>query len=83
MKEKARSIRLPERIWDALDADAERCRRSSQKHLEALLVSFYNMDNVEIQSDSLEMIGKLMPNSKRKISVTDTGKQNNKKKKAS
>ncbi len=46
--EKVRSIRLPESVWDALDADAARCRRSSQKQIEALLVTFYEMESVEI-----------------------------------
>ena len=61
MEEKARSIRLPENLWDALDADAARCRRSAQKHLEALLLTFYKMEDVEISKSKLEMLGELVP----------------------
>jgi hypothetical protein len=69
--EKARSIRLPESLWDALDADAARCRRSSQKHLEALLLTFYEMENVEISKDKLELIGELSPTSKKKLPIAN------------
>ena len=59
--EKTRSIRLPESVWDALDADAVRCRRSSQKQIEALLVTFYELESVEINKQSLEILGEIMP----------------------
>lgn len=59
--EKTRSIRLPETVWDALDADAVRCRRSSQKQIEALLVTFYEIQDVEINKQSLEILGEIMP----------------------
>lgn len=64
MSEKARSIRLPENIWNALDADAERCRRSSQKQIEALLVTFYEIEDVEINKSKLKMLGELVPDIK-------------------
>lgn len=54
--EVARSIRLPKRVWDALDEDAARCRRSSVKQLEALLVTFYGLDDVEIDKDALDVL---------------------------
>ena len=54
--EVARSIRLPKRVWDALDKDAARCRRSSVKQLEALLITFYDLEDVEIDSDALDAI---------------------------
>ncbi|HEX8568200.1 MAG TPA: hypothetical protein VF648_21345 [Pyrinomonadaceae bacterium] len=55
-KEKGRSIRFPQELWDALDRDAERCKRSSQKQLEALLMTYYEIDNVEIDKKKLEQI---------------------------
>lgn len=67
--EKTRSIRLPEKVWDALDEDAARCRRSSQKQIEALLVSFYEMSDVEINKESLEILGKIMSNEKKTIKM--------------
>lgn len=64
--EKTRSIRLPEFVWDALDADAERCRRSSQKQIEALLSTFYDIADVEISRSKLKMLGELVPDVKGK-----------------
>lgn len=78
--EKVRSIRLPEYVWDALDEDAARCRRSSQKQIEALLVSFYEIGNVEINKQSLEILGELMPQSKTKMSLIEAHIENQKKK---
>ena len=66
---KVRSIRLPEKVWNALDEDADRCRRSSQKHLEALLVTIFGLDDVDIDASSLEIIGKIEPKSKKSKKV--------------
>lgn len=66
---KARSIRLPEYVWDALDKDSARCRRSSQKQLEAILLKFYGLEDVEIDTLRLEVIGELLPNSRTKNKV--------------
>lgn len=43
-----RSIRLPRKLWKALDEDAERCKRSSVRQLEALLSKWYGLDDVDI-----------------------------------
>jgi len=67
--EKVRSIRLPEYVWDALDDDAARCRRSSQKHLEALLLTFYDMQDVEINQQTLQMVGEIPPKGNKTIKV--------------
>lgn len=69
--EKVRSIRLPEYLWDALDADAARCRRSSQKQIEALLVTLYGVGDVEINKQQLEFIGEVLPSGKKEVSVID------------
>lgn len=53
-KEVARSVRLPKKLWRALENDAKRCKRSSVKQLEALLTKWYAIQNVELQfQDSL------------------------------
>jgi hypothetical protein len=80
--EKVRSIRLPEYVWDALDEDAARCRRSSQKHLEALLLTFYDMQDVEINKQTLAMVGELLPHSKKKMPLLETQVENQKKKRS-
>lgn len=78
--EKTRSIRLPESVWDALDADAVRCRRSSQKQIEALLVTYYEIEAVEINQQSLEILGELMPRGKKAIKIIDHAPDGKKKK---
>lgn len=51
---KPRSIILPTYIWDALDKDAVRCRRSATKQIEAILVRYYDLDaNVELDEEAL------------------------------
>jgi len=42
-KEKTRSIRLPESLWEAIDEDAKRCKRSALKQMEAVLSLYYNL----------------------------------------
>ena len=48
-KEQARSIRLPPRVWAALDEDARRCRRSPVRQLEALLIEWYELEDITIR----------------------------------
>ena len=48
-KEIARSIRLPQKLWEALEVDAKRCKRSSVRQLEALLTKWYALHSVELQ----------------------------------
>ena len=42
--ETARTIRLPRKLWAALDRDAIDCKRSSVKQLEAVLSAYYLND---------------------------------------
>jgi hypothetical protein len=46
--EKPRSIRLSRDVWNRLDADAERCQRSSVKQLEAVLRKYFRISDVDI-----------------------------------
>jgi len=41
-------IKLADRVWDALGADAERCRRSVTKQIEAILLVYYGLDGVDL-----------------------------------
>ena len=79
--EKTRSIRLPENIWNALDEDAARCRRSSQKQLEALLVSYYGIEDIEMNKQKLEILGEIAPRSSKTVPLIRT-KTKEKKKRA-
>lgn len=55
-EEVARSIRLPHKVWLALDDDARRCKRSSVKHLEALLTQWYGIEDIQIYFNPEERI---------------------------
>ena len=43
-----RLIELPERVWDALDKDARRSRRSSMKQLQVLVENVYRTAETEL-----------------------------------
>src|SRR5262252_8753438 len=43
-----RLIELPERVWDALDKDARRSRRSSMKQLQVLVENVYGTAETEL-----------------------------------
>lgn len=51
---KARPVRLSEEIWRELDKDAERCKRSSNAQIEALLEVLYFDANVNIPARSID-----------------------------
>lgn len=60
-KDVPRSIRFTARLWDAIDQDARRCKRSSQKHLEAILETYYGIQDVEIDMPRIEEVRNLAP----------------------
>ena len=45
---KKRLIELPERVWEALDKDAKRSRRSSMKKLQVLVENVYQLADTEM-----------------------------------
>ncbi len=68
-------------LWSKLDEDAKRCGRSSVKQLEAILKTYYQVEDVELNQQSLEMLGELMPHSRRKMPMITTEMETAKKKK--
>lgn len=48
-----RSIRFPRKLWEAIDQDAKRCRRSAVKQLEAILLSYYEIEDVDLHKEIL------------------------------
>lgn len=49
-----RSINLPAWLWEKLDEDAKRCKRSSTKQLEAFLTLCFDPDaNLEINKEKI------------------------------
>lgn len=53
-EEQPRSIRFPPKVWAALDEDAARCRRSPVRQLESILLSLYEIEDVELDRNGLE-----------------------------
>jgi hypothetical protein len=51
-----RSIRFSKKVWEAIDRDASRCRRSAVKQMEAIFLTYYEIENVEIDKDKLKQI---------------------------
>lgn len=52
--EKPRSIRFPQSLWDAIDRDAERCKRSAVKQMEAVLTEYYRLASVAIPTSVMD-----------------------------
>lgn len=53
---KPRSLVFPTWLWDVIDKDAKRCRRSTTKHLEALLVVAYGFESdVDFDQETLAL----------------------------
>lgn len=49
LRETQRSIRFPKYVWDALDNDAKRCRRSPVRQLESILIKYLELpEDIEI-----------------------------------
>jgi len=70
-KDVARSIRFTSRLWDAIDQDAKRCKRSSQKHLEAILETYYQIADVEIDMPRIEATRGVKTAEARGVTVED------------
>jgi hypothetical protein len=82
-EEQARSIRFPRALWTAIDEDAQRCRRSAVKQMEAIFMAYYGLEDVGLNSETLELIGQMAPGGKAKTAVIDiSGKKTKKRKRA-
>ncbi len=77
-----RSIRFPKELWDAIDADAQRCKRSSVKQMEAVLSAYYELEDVELNGENLQMVGELFPRGKARLPVVEAQTENKKKKRS-
>ncbi|HXG66502.1 MAG TPA: hypothetical protein VNO70_15490 [Blastocatellia bacterium] len=45
-------VRLSAEVYNALERDAKRCRRSNTKQVEAILTAYYELENVELREVS-------------------------------
>jgi hypothetical protein len=50
---KGRVLQLPKKLWEAIDEDAKRCRRSAVKQVEAILLSYFDLEDVDLNNQAL------------------------------
>lgn len=79
--EKVKLIPFTRELEEAIEADAKRCRRSFVRQVEAVLTTYYRIDDVEVDHQRLEMLGELAPHSKQKLPVITATVEPDKKKK--
>lgn len=79
--EKVKLIPFTRELEEAIEADAKRCRRSFVRQVEAVLTTYYGIDNVEVDRQRLEILGELAPHSKAKIPLIKASVEPDKKKK--
>ena len=65
--EKAKLIPFNRELEEAIEADARRCRRSFVRQVEAVLMTYYGIEDVEVDRQRLEVLGELAPGSKQKL----------------
>lgn len=79
-EEKSKLIPFSRELEQAIEADAARCRRSFVRQVEAVLMTYYRIQDVEISKQSLEFIGELMPKSKTTLPLIEAVVETRKKK---
>jgi 23S rRNA maturation-related 3'-5' exoribonuclease YhaM len=77
-----RSIRFPKELWDAIDEDAQRCKRSSVRQMEAVLTAYYGLQDVDLNNTNLQMVGELFPRGKVRMPVREAEIETQKKKRS-
>lgn len=78
-----RSIRFPKELWDAIDEDAQRCKRSAVRQMEAVLTAYYGLEDIDINVQQLEIVGELLRTSKKRLPAIEARIENDAKKKKS
>lgn len=53
-KTKGRLINLPPTLWVYLEADAERCKRSVTKQIEAIIDAYFEIQSVDLSGDAIK-----------------------------
>ncbi len=78
-----RTFYFEKELWARLDEDAKRCLRSSTKQMEAILKTYFDVEDVDLSKAGLEMLGEIMPRGSKGIKVLPGTAQIGAKKKAS
>lgn len=74
LERKEKLISLPLDVWSTLEKDAERCRRSVTKQIEAILVAYFAMEDVNVK-DMEDVQAAVSPTGKRKTEMLQGGKE--------
>jgi hypothetical protein len=61
-EEKPKLIPFSKELKEAIEADAKRCRRSFVRQVEAVLMTYYGLENVEVDRERLIMLGEIVRN---------------------
>ncbi len=78
-----RTFYFEKELWARLDEDAKRCLRSSTKQMEAILKTYFDVEDVDLNQAGLETLGEIMPRGSKGIKVLPGTAQIGAKKKAS
>ncbi|MDQ3179154.1 MAG: hypothetical protein M3Q33_01405 [Acidobacteriota bacterium] len=68
---KQKLIPFTEELEKAIEEDAERCRRSFVRQVEAVLMTYYNIEDVEVDRERFEFVGELLPKGNKTIKVLE------------
>jgi hypothetical protein len=63
MSGKNKLIPFSKKLEKAIQEDADRCRRPFVRQVEAVLLTYYGLEDVELNKSKLEMLGELIPES--------------------
>ncbi len=81
MAEKNKLIPFSEELEAAIEADAARCRRPFVRQVEAVLLTYYGLEDVGLNNDRLEILGKADTRTKLERPLLEIGEKKEKPKK--
>ena len=78
--EKQKLIPFTEELEKAIEEDAARCRRAFARQVEAVLMTYYNIEDVEVDRERFEIVGELLPKGKKRTEVLENSPTKEKRK---
>ena len=81
-EEKSKLIPFSKELEEVIEADAKRCRRSFVRQVEAVLMTYYGIEDVEVDRERLVMLGEIAKNGRKSQIIEVKNKANKKKRSA-
>jgi hypothetical protein len=81
-EEKSKLIPFSRELEEVIEADAKRCRRSFVRQVEAVLMTYYGIEDVEVDRERLVMLGEIAKNGRKSQIIEVKNKANKKKRSA-